>query len=159
MRSQARIAPQPEDLNGRAKMRGHVYILIARDDCDRTHDEVVGFDAVRTVGLLRHLTPIADPNSVLIASITQPTDPLARTSAKGRHDADQPPYSAPLSQNALHNVIGYRRRFRQWLAHFLGVATRYLANYLGWHWAVDNARISTPEEMLRAALTPPPPHT
>ncbi len=58
----------------------------------------------------------------------------------------------------VQNVNAYHSRFKQWLRHFYGVASRYLANYLGWRWAVDGARIATAEALLRAALTAPP-HT
>jgi hypothetical protein len=32
------------------------------------------------------------------------------------------------------------------------VATRYLQNYLGWQWAIDQERICAPETLLRAAI-------
>jgi hypothetical protein len=53
-----------------------------------------------------------------------------------------------------YNVNAYHRRFRQWLARFNGVASRYLPNYLGWQWAVDGRRIPSAEGMLRIALSP-----
>ena len=52
----------------------------------------------------------------------------------------------------VQNVNAYYRRFREWLARFHGVASRYLPNYLGWRWALDGQRIATAEGMLRAAL-------
>jgi transposase-like protein len=33
----------------------------------------------------------------------------------------------------LQNVNGYHARFKGWLAPFRGVASKYLASYLGWH--------------------------
>jgi hypothetical protein len=41
---------------------------------------------------------------------------------------------------------------KQWLRRFHGVASRYLPNYLGWRWALDGDRISSPEMLLRSAL-------
>ncbi|MEH6437600.1 transposase, partial [Massilia sp. DD77] len=57
-------------------------------------------------------------------------------------------------RGAVHvqNVNAYHRRFRQWLARFHGVASRYLPNYLGWQWALDGARVATPERFLRCAI-------
>jgi len=49
-------------------------------------------------------------------------------------------------------VNGYHRRFRQWLARFNGVASRYLPNYLGWRWALDGDRIGSADDLLRAAI-------
>jgi hypothetical protein len=39
------------------------------------------------------------------------------------------------------------------LSHFRGVASRYLPNYLGWHWAVDGGRIPSAEQLLRIAIS------
>lgn len=55
----------------------------------------------------------------------------------------------------LQNVNGYHCRFKRWLRHFNGVATRYLDNYLGWQWAIDLQRIDSAELFLRAALRAP----
>ena len=37
----------------------------------------------------------------------------------------------------IQNVNAYGSRLRQWMAKFHGVATRYLASYLGWHRMID----------------------
>ena len=57
-------------------------------------------------------------------------------------------------RGAIHvqNVNAYHSRLRGWLMPFRGLASRYLANYLGWRWALDGKRIATPESLLRAAL-------
>jgi hypothetical protein len=49
----------------------------------------------------------------------------------------------------VQNVNGYHSRLRGWLHHFRGVATRYLANYCGWRWAIDCQRVDNPEALLR----------
>ena len=50
-------------------------------------------------------------------------------------------------RGAVHvqNVNAYHRRFRQWLARFNGLASRYLPNYLGRRWALDGGRIGQAE--------------
>jgi len=57
-------------------------------------------------------------------------------------------------RGAVHvkNVNAYHSRFRQWLAPFHGVATRYLPNYLGWRWILDARRICSAASLLGAAL-------
>ena len=52
----------------------------------------------------------------------------------------------------VQNVNPYHRHFRQWLARFYRVASRYLPNYLGWRWALEDQGIASPERLLRAAL-------
>jgi hypothetical protein len=39
-----------------------------------------------------------------------------------------------------------------WLRGFRGVASRYLANYLGWRWALDGERVRSPEQLLHIAI-------
>jgi len=58
------------------------------------------------------------------------------------------------ARGAIHvqNVNGYHSRFHVWLRHFRGVATRYLPNYLGWRWAIDQQRIHSSETLLKAAI-------
>lgn len=58
-------------------------------------------------------------------------------------------------RGAIHvqNVNAYHRRFREWLAHFHGVASRYLPNYLGWCWALDGDRVATVEQLFRIAIS------
>jgi hypothetical protein len=60
----------------------------------------------------------------------------------------------PGMQGAIHvqNVNAYHSRFRAWLARFYGVASRYLPNYLGWHWALDDGRVTSAAQLLRVAL-------
>ena len=54
----------------------------------------------------------------------------------------------------MQNVNVYPSRMRRWLGHFCGVASRYLANYCGWRWAIDGTRITTPNAFLRIAVAP-----
>lgn len=57
-------------------------------------------------------------------------------------------------RGAIHvqDVSNNHRRFRAWLAHSHGVASRHLPNYLGWRSALDGERTATTEHCLRAAL-------
>jgi len=52
----------------------------------------------------------------------------------------------------VQNVNAYHRRFKEWLARFHGVASRWLPNYLGWHWALDGGRVTSVEQLLRIAF-------
>jgi len=52
----------------------------------------------------------------------------------------------------VQNVNAYHQRFRQWLAPFRGVASRYLPNYLGWRWALDMGRIATTQQLFSIAV-------
>jgi hypothetical protein len=52
----------------------------------------------------------------------------------------------------LQNVNNYHSRFKTWLRTFLGVASHYLPNYLGWRHALEGGRITAPAGLLKSAL-------
>jgi hypothetical protein len=54
----------------------------------------------------------------------------------------------------IQNVNAYHSRLKHWIRRFMGVATSYLASYLGWFRALDrSAQIrSQPASMLNLAL-------
>jgi hypothetical protein len=52
----------------------------------------------------------------------------------------------------VQTVNSYHGRFKGWLRHFNGVASKYLPNYLGWRHALDGGRVPTPQHFLRVAL-------
>jgi transposase-like protein len=146
----------PRKRGGVASRRGinreHVCVLVARDRTGNTFDFVTGRGAVTTAQLHRHLRPVLDPDVLLVTD----SHPAYRAFAKQTgisHEAVNL-RAGERVRGAVHvqNVNAYHRRFRQWLARFNGVASRYLPNYLGWQWAVDGSRIGSPEGMLRIAL-------
>jgi hypothetical protein len=53
----------------------------------------------------------------------------------------------------VQNVNAYHQRFKAWLQGFRGVASRYLPNYLGWRWALDGERVTSPEQLLSVAIS------
>ena len=53
----------------------------------------------------------------------------------------------------VQNVNAYDSRLKMWMHRFHGVATRYLANYLGWRRLIDQTKKPlTPQTFLLAAL-------
>jgi hypothetical protein len=54
-------------------------------------------------------------------------------------------------------VNNYHSAFKGWLARFLGVASHYLPNYLGWRHALAGKRMALPTDLLNAALGVPHP--
>ncbi|WP_288379320.1 IS1595 family transposase [uncultured Massilia sp.] len=141
---------------GTASRRGisreHVCILVARDRTGGTIDWVTGRGKVTVAQLQRHLLPVLDRDVLLVTD----AHPAYRTFASqaGISHAYVNVSAGEHVRGAVHvqNVNAYHRRFRQWLARFNGVASRYLPNYLGWQWALDGGRIGTAERLLRLAL-------
>ncbi len=53
----------------------------------------------------------------------------------------------------VQNVNAYDSRLKEWVRRFHGIATRYLANYLGWRRMIDQASDSlSPRAIVLAAL-------
>jgi transposase-like protein len=53
----------------------------------------------------------------------------------------------------VQNVNAYDSRLKQWMHRFHGVATHYLANYLGWRRLIERAQnLPSPRDIMRAAL-------
>jgi len=131
-------------------------ILVARDREGRTVDAVTGRGALTAAQLERDLLPKLDPRALLVSDSHRAYRAFARkhniahaainlrAGVRVRH----------LGNRAIHvqNVNAYHQRFKAWLLGFRGVASRYLPNYLGWRWALDGARVSSPEHLLRIAI-------
>ena len=146
----------PRRRGGSARRRGlsheHDCILVARDRSGRTVDFVTGRAPLKSAHLQRCLTPVVAPD-ILLVTDGHAAYPVFARPAGIRHSAVT--LSAGLRvDGVLHvqNVNAYHSRFKQWLRHFHGVASRYLPNYLGWRWALDANRIRSPAMLLRSAL-------
>jgi transposase-like protein/IS1 family transposase len=131
-------------------------ILVARDRSGNTIDAVTGRGVLKTAQLDKHLLPKLDWQALLVTD----ANAAYRAFAQQHGIAHQ---SVNLSvgvrvrrgiQGVIHvqNVNAYHSRFRAWLARFHGVASHYLPNYLGWHWALDGGRVTSAEQFLRIAL-------
>jgi transposase-like protein len=146
----------PRKRGGKATKRGisneQVCILVARDRDGRTLDAVVGKGALTPRHLHLHLRPRLAPDVLLVTDAHGAYPAFARAAGIS-HEAVNAS-AGVCTRGALHiqNVNAYHSRMRGWLAAFRGVASRYLANYCGWRWALDGHRIATSEAFLRAAL-------
>jgi len=129
-----------------------VLILVARDLTGQTLDWVPGKGPVTCKQLHEHLKTRLEKDVLLVTDCHGAYRRFAHE-AGITHEAVN--LKAGIStRGAIHvqNVNAYHSRLRGWLQPFRGVASRYLGNYLGWRWALDGARIKTPDSLLRAAL-------
>ena len=146
----------PRKRGGTAKQRGIsnelVNIVVARDRSGKTIDFIAGRGALKAAALHRLLLPKLQADVLLVTDANAAYKKFA-CEAKIAHQAVNLARHRRVD-GAMHvqNVNSYHSRFKNWLRHFNGVATRYLANYLGWRWAIDLGRIDSAEHFLRAAL-------
>jgi len=154
-----RLARPARKRGGRASRRGISReldcILVARDRSGQTTDAVTGRGPLTAEQAERHLLPVLDPQALLV------TDSHAAYRAFARkhriaHQTVNLRRGVRVRAGAIHvqNVNAYHRRWREWLARFHGVASRYLPNYLGWRRALDGGRITSSDQLLGLAIKP-----
>lgn len=129
-----------------------VEVTFARERGGHTIDVVAGGGLSSAAALREQLLPRLAPDLLMVGAGDSPCRDVAREAGiVYRRQSD----GADGRRNPVchtRNVRAYLDRFRHWLAHFNGVATRYLRNYLGWRWAIDRSRIRDAAGFLRAAL-------
>jgi transposase-like protein len=141
---------------GKASKRGiskeQVCILVARDRSGNTVDFVTGRGPVTVLQLTEHLRPVLAPDTLLVSDANKAYQAFARQQGISHQYVNISAGEHVRGAVHVQNVNGYHSRFHKWLRGFNGVATRYLPNYLGWLWAIDQERIRAPETLLRAAI-------
>jgi transposase-like protein len=149
---------RPRRRGERASKRGlsaeQVPALIARDRAGRTVDAVLpdlGAEAIAAV-----LRSVVARDAVLCSDGAKAYAVFA-----AQHGLHHEPVNVSaglrVRDGAFHvqNVNAYHGRLKGWMVRFKGVATRYLANYLGWRRALERAsEPNAPETWLLAAARP-----
>jgi transposase-like protein len=141
---------------GKASKRGiyaeQVCILVARDRTGSTVDFVTGRGPVTVAQLKTHLAPVLALDTLLVTDGNKAYQTFSTQQGISHQYVNVS--GGERVRGAIHvqNVNGYHSRFHTWLRIFNGVATRYLANYLGWRWSIDQERIRAPETLLRASI-------
>ncbi len=150
------LARKPRKRGGVAAKRGIsselVNIVVARDRARQTIDFIAGRGALKASALHQYLLPKLQPDVLLVSDANGAYRKFAREAGIAHQSVNL--RQGVRSRGAIHiqNVNSYHGRFKGWLRHFNGIATRYLENYLGWRWAIDGKRIDDAERFLRAAL-------
>ena len=153
---------------GHASKRGmsheQVGILVGRDRSGATHDFVTGRGPLTSSQLKQHLQPVLASDALLVTEGHQVYRSFARQTGISHASVNLHVnlrvklhvnlHASERGGGAIHvqNVNAYHSRFHTWLKAFNGVATRYLPNYLGWRWAIDQQRIHSPATLLSAAI-------
>src|SRR3954447_13154739 len=113
-----------------------VPALIARDRAGHTADAVLpdlGADAITAA-----LGPEVAGDAVLCSDGAKPY--AASAAERGiRHEPINVAAGVRVRDGAFQNVNAYHGRLKGWMGRFNGVATRYLANYLGWRRTLERA--------------------
>lgn len=155
-KGQKKLDRKPRKRGGKASKRGvsneQICVLVARDRSGQTVDFVIGTGALEKPELTAALKPLLDTD-VLLVSDANPTYSAFCQSEGISHEVVNLSKGQRVN-GAFHiqNVNAYHSRLKQWLERFHGVATHYLANYLGWRHVFENHCQLTPESLLNSAL-------
>jgi len=148
---------KPRKRGGHATKRGlskeQVCILVARDRSGHTLDFITGRGPVSKIQLETHLKFTLDHDALLVSDGHRAYK--AFCDAEGiTHETVNLSKGQRISKGAYHiqNVNAYHSRFKNWLMHFHGVATKYLPNYLGWRRSLEQHRKFPTEALLNVAL-------
>lgn len=132
---------------GKAVARGlsheQVPVLVARDRSGVTMDCVL--NATNGTALSAALKPFVARDVVLCTDGSKAFAGAARELGVEHHAVN---LSAGIRVDGawhVQNVNAYHSRLKGWIYKFRGVATRYLANYLGWFRALDRDSTGSPK--------------
>ena len=132
---------------GKAAQRGlsheQVPVLVARDRAGVTMDCVL--KAMDMTTLSAALKPFVGKDVVLCTDGSRALAGAARELGIEHHAVN---LSAGIRVDGawhIQNVNAYHSRLKAWVYKFRGVATCYLANYLGWFRAIDREAAGAPK--------------
>jgi transposase-like protein len=141
---------------GAAQRRGinreHDCLLVARDRSGQTLDFHTGRGPVTAAQLHACLHPVLDRDALLVSDAAAAYRAFAAR-ANITHEAVNV-RAGERARGAIHiqHVNGWHSRFKGWLVRFRGVASRYLAHYSSWRRLLDARRLTTPAQLLHAAV-------
>lgn len=150
------MARAPRKRGGKASKRGmsdeQIPVLICRDRAGNTADFVLEKADQAHIGPV--LTPLLAKDAILCTDGSKALAAVARESGIVHRPVN---LAAGIRVIAgvyhVQNVNAYDSRLKQWMQRFHGVATHYLANYLGWRRMIERAQSClSPRDILRAAL-------
>ena len=132
--------------------RAHDCLLVARDRAGNTLDFHTGRGPVSAAQLGSCLRPVL-ASSVLLISDGAASYRRFAIEIGIRHEWVNV-RAGMRARGDIHiqNVNGWHARFKGWLVHFRGVASRYLTHYSGWQRLLDARRLCTPKQWLIAGI-------
>jgi transposase-like protein len=150
------VGRAPRKRGGKAKKPGlstddHDAILVVRDRHATTTDHILPDLEGRTFHTF--LGPVVAADAVLVSDGRAAYAQFAEAAAIPHVSLNASAGERKLGSYHIQNVNAYQSRFKAWLAPFKGVASKYLASYLGWRRSIERDGIRlTPRHLLAEAL-------
>jgi transposase-like protein len=159
-KGQHNISRQARRRGSKSSTRGtsddHVPVLVVRDRSGACTDFMLGRSD--KVQLTAALAPVLAPDVVLCTDGSSAMAAAAHQIGVEHHALNMTSGTRTRGPWHIQNVNAYHGRLKAWMQRFRGVATKYLASYLGWFRALDRFGPATPQpaEWLALALSPAP---
>lgn len=131
--------------------REHDCLLVARDRDKATLDFHTGRGPVRLAQLKACLGGVLAQGAVLVSDGAPVYRRFAKDAGISHRFVNLRAGIRVAGNIHVQNVNGWHSRFKGWLLHFRGVASRYLASYSGWQRLLDARQLVTPSQWLLAA--------
>jgi len=141
---------------GKSSTRGtsddHVPVLVARDRSGACTDFMLRRSD--KAQLTAALSPVLAPDAVLCTDGSSAMAAAARHIGVEHHALNMTSGTRTQGPWHIQNVNAYHGRLKAWMQRFHGVATKYLASYLGWFRALDrfSPAASQPASWLALAV-------
>ena len=153
-KGQRALLRQARRRGGKASQRGvsksQVPVLMVRDRAGATANIIVA--RTTAAELSAALAPMLPQDTILCTDSSRSLAAAAHLLGVQHHSVN---LSAGIRVDGpwhVQNVNAYVSRLRSWMRRFKGVATKYLASYLGWFRMLDHAPGSAPEPASVLAL-------
>lgn len=152
----AGLTRAPRKRGGKASQRGlsdeQIPVLICRDRAGSTANFVLTKADKVQIGAV--LTPLLAPDVILCTDGGKALGAVARELGIVHRPINLAGgIRVVAGVYHIQNVNAYDSRLKGWMHRFHGVATHYLANYLGWRRLIEREHgTPSPSSVLRAAL-------
>lgn len=155
-KGQRHLERQARKRGGASKKDGIVYkqiaVLVVRDRLGKHFDAIVPHTTKQAYASL--LPQLLTEEAVLCTDGSGAFKEAAKMNAI-THVGLNTAYRERVKQRVFHiqHVNSYHAHLKEWMRHFHGVATKYLAHYLAWHrFQYQPRREPTPEQLLRRSM-------
>ena len=157
-KGQRRLDRPARRRGGKASTRGLapdlVPVLVARDRFGQTANLML--PSTRAADMASALRPLLPTDTILCTDGSSALASAARSLGVEHHAINVAAGCRVRGAWHIQNVNAFDSRLKLWMHRFKGVATRYLANYLGWFRALDRSAdtASNPALFLTLAVQP-----
>lgn len=157
-KGQRRLNRPARRRGGKASTRGLapdlVPVLVARDRAGQTANLIL--PSTRAADMACALRPLLPADTVLCTDGSSALAAAARSLGVEHHAINVAAGCRVRGAWHIQNVNAFDSRLKLWMLRFKGIATRYLAHYLGWFRAIDRSANAASNSALFLTLAVQP---